>query len=111
MSQYCIHCGNQCEDDAVFCGACGKAIQTVATYNQNKPTINIPSTKTLQSSTVSFGKKIVRLIFALIVVFFIFLIATVVVSLNSNAGDLVKPLTLIIAAIISIFVIKKMVNP
>ncbi len=27
MSQYCIHCGNKCEDDAVFCGGCGKPLQ------------------------------------------------------------------------------------
>ena len=27
MGQYCIHCGNRCEDDATFCVKCGKAIQ------------------------------------------------------------------------------------
>ena len=27
MGQYCIHCGSKCDDDAAFCGACGKAIQ------------------------------------------------------------------------------------
>lgn len=24
---FCIHCGNKCEADAFFCGACGKAIE------------------------------------------------------------------------------------
>jgi hypothetical protein len=24
---FCIHCGNKCEADALFCGACGKAIE------------------------------------------------------------------------------------
>jgi hypothetical protein len=24
---FCIHCGNKCEDDAAFCGVCGKAIE------------------------------------------------------------------------------------
>ncbi|MDO9206747.1 MAG: zinc ribbon domain-containing protein [Sulfuricurvum sp.] len=24
---FCIHCGNKCEADASFCGACGKAIE------------------------------------------------------------------------------------
>jgi len=24
---YCIECGNKCEDDALFCGSCGKNIE------------------------------------------------------------------------------------
>jgi uncharacterized membrane protein YvbJ len=27
MSQYCIHCGNKCENDAAFCVKCGRTVQ------------------------------------------------------------------------------------
>ena len=40
MSKFCTQCGNELEDDAIFCSACGSPTDPQAQQNKNQQNIN-----------------------------------------------------------------------
>ena len=45
MAKFCIYCGNELSDDAVFCSHCGKRIESVS-EDENTASRNFSGTDT-----------------------------------------------------------------
>lgn len=73
MSQFCISCGTENQDEAKFCKDCGKKLnrEEYKSFDNKVKTSNVEKSYNDSSNSTNYGSKALKVVFAVIVAFFI----------------------------------------